>query len=155
MSLVKPSSTEYWQHVPLIKYSIIKKKKTLNLPMDALFQYLSPFILLIWAASWQNQQNSMCAQSDQSLLSAWRKLGSLATYWAHSEDADQTGRMPRLIWVFAGRTVILLVLSWDGSFVYDFLVKRQSIEGQKLLLFSVLYSLMFAKGFALYFSQWI
>ena len=50
-----------------------------------------------WAASWQNQQNGMCAkqrlrsawpsaQSDQSLLSAWRKLGFLATHWAHSED---------------------------------------------------------------------
>ena len=49
-------------------------------------------------------------------LSAWRKLGSLATNWAHSEDSDQTGRMPRLIWVFAGRTLILLVLSWGGSF---------------------------------------
>ena len=35
---------------------------------------------------------------------------------AHSEDSDQTGRMPRLIWVFAGRTVILLVLSWCGSY---------------------------------------
>ena len=31
--------------------------------------------------------------------------------------SDQTGRMPRLIWVFAGRTVILLVLSWGGSIV--------------------------------------
>ena len=51
----------------------------------------------------------------ESLLSAWRKLGSLATHWAHSEGSDQTGRMPRLIWVFAGRIVILLVLSWDGS----------------------------------------
>ena len=40
----------------------------------------------------------------ESSLSAWRKLGSLATNWAHSEDSDQTGRMPRLIWVFAGRT---------------------------------------------------
>ena len=39
-----------------------------------------------------------------SSLSAWRKLGSLATHWAHSEDFDQTGRMPRLIRVFAGRT---------------------------------------------------
>ena len=28
---------------------------------------------------------------------------------ADSEDSDQTGRMPRLIWVFAGRTTILLV----------------------------------------------
>ena len=51
----------------------------------------------------------------ESLLSAWRKLRSLATHWAHSEDSDQTGRMPRLIWVFAGCTVILLVLSWGHS----------------------------------------
>ena len=49
-------------------------------------------------------------------LSAWRTLGSLATHWAHSEDSDQTGRMPRLIWVFAGRTVILLVLLQGGSY---------------------------------------
>ena len=28
----------------------------------------------------------------ESLLSAWRKVGSLATHWAHSEDSDQTGR---------------------------------------------------------------
>ena len=40
----------------------------------------------------------------ESSLSAWRKLGSLATHWVHSEDSDQTGRMPRLIWGFAGRT---------------------------------------------------
>ena len=54
----------------------------------------------MWAASWQNQQNGMCAQrrlkpawasaqSDQSSLSAWRKLGFLATHWAHSKDSDQ------------------------------------------------------------------
>ena len=47
----------------------------------------------------------------ESSLAAWRKLGSLATHWAQSEDSDQTGRMPRLIWVFAGRTVTLFVLS--------------------------------------------
>ena len=68
-----------------------------------------------WAALWQNQQNGMCAQrrlrsawasaqSDQSSLAAWRKLRSLATHWAHSEDSDQTGQMPKLIWVFAGGT---------------------------------------------------
>ena len=32
-----------------------------------------------------------------------------------SEFSDQTGRMPRLIWVFAGRTVTLLILSCCGS----------------------------------------
>ena len=63
-----------------------------------------------WAASWQN---GMCTQRrlrsawasavwSESSLSAWRKLGSLATHWANSK-------------VFAGRTVIMLVLSWGGS----------------------------------------
>ena len=51
----------------------------------------------------------------ESSLSAWRKLGSLATHWAHSKDSDQAGRMPRLIWVFDGRTVILLVMLCRGS----------------------------------------
>ena len=60
----------------------------------------------------------------ESSLSAWRKLGSLATHWAHSEDSAQTGRMPRLIWIFAGRTVILLVLSWGGS--YDTMTQQWS-----------------------------
>ena len=32
---------------------------------------------------------------------------------------DPTGRMSRLIWVFAGRTFILLVLSWGGSFAFS------------------------------------
>ena len=34
---------------------------------------------------------------------------------ADSEDSDQTGRIPRLIWVSAGRTLTLLVLSCRGS----------------------------------------
>ena len=56
----------------------------------------------------------------ESSLCAWRNLGSshVANHWAHSEDSDQTGRMPRLIWVFAGRTSFLLVSSWGDSFVF-------------------------------------
>ena len=38
----------------------------------------------------------------ESSLSAWTNIGSSATHWAHYEDSDQTGRMPRLIWVVAG-----------------------------------------------------
>ena len=79
----------------------------------------------LWAATWQNQQICVCPATTQislgirpvwseSSLSAWRNLGSLATHWAHGKDSDQTGRMPRLIWVFAGRTAILLVLSCRG-----------------------------------------
>ena len=88
-------------------------------------------------ASWQNQLSGMCAQRKQislgirtvwseSSLSAWRKIGSLATHWAHSEDSDQTGRMPRLIWVFAGLSC---------HFV-GFVMRR-------LICFFILYTLLF------------
>ena len=50
----------------------------------------------------------------ESSLSAWRKLGSLATHWA--QRSLWSDWMPRLIWVFAGRIATLLVLSWGGSF---------------------------------------
>ena len=54
-----------------------------------------------------------------SSLSAWRKLGSLAIHLTHSEDSDQTGRMPRLIWVFAGHSChLFLVLSFMVFFQY-------------------------------------
>ena len=39
-----------------------------------------------------------------SSLSAWRNLWPSANHWAHREGSDQTGRMPRLLWVFAGCT---------------------------------------------------
>ena len=55
--------------------------------------YSSLYKFKKWDASWQNQQNEC----------------------AHSKDSDQTGRMPRLIWVFAGRITTLLVLSCRGS----------------------------------------
>ena len=69
----------------------------------------------IWATTWENNKMNVRPASS---VSAWRKLGSSATHWAHSEDSDQTGRMPRLIWFFAGRTLILLVFSCSGSFVF-------------------------------------
>ena len=82
----------------------------------------------ILAASWQNQQNDFAqrrfrsAWPSESSLSAWRKLGSLATHWAHSEDSGQTGWMSRLIWAFAGRTrhfvgsVMRRLIYWSSKF---------------------------------------
>ena len=66
----------------------------------------------------------ICPVWSESSLSAWRNLGSLATHWAHSKDSDQTGRMPRLIRVFAGHTLILLVLSCCGSILFK-IFRRQ------------------------------
>ena len=69
-----------------------------------------------WASA-QSDQSSLCAQwvaKDPSFLHADR------------EDSNQTGRMPRLNWVFAGRTCILMVLSWGGSYLHleEFLDKE-------------------------------
>ena len=79
-----------------------------------------------WATSWQNQQNGMCAQ--RRLRSAWAAAqsdwrlrcvlnGWLRThgFFMQTAKTDQTGLMPRPIWVLTGCTVILLVLSWGGS----------------------------------------
>ena len=75
-----------------------------------------------WLCAQQRLRSAWAsAQSDQSSLSAWRDLGPLATHWAHSENSDQSGWMPRLIRVFAGSSLILLVLSWGGSFFSIFL----------------------------------
>ena len=71
----------------------------------------------------------------ESSLFAWRKLGYLATHWAHSEDSDQTGRMPRLICVFARRRVILLVLSWGGSYIQMFSCHKANDSSHCLALF--------------------
>ena len=51
--------------------------------------------------------------SESSLCAQWVDKDSSFLH-ADSEDSDQTGRMPRLIWVFAGRTLILLVFSCCG-----------------------------------------
>ena len=54
-------------------------------------------------AQWRHRSAWASTQSDQSSLPARRNLGSVAPHWAHSEDSDQNGRIPRLICVFAVR----------------------------------------------------
>ena len=53
--------------------------------------------------------------SESSLCAQWVAKDPRFLH-AYIEDSDQTGRMPRLIWVIAGRTLTLLVLSCRGSF---------------------------------------
>ena len=79
--------------------------------------YFPSLILLLIQRPWSRLMTS--TQSDQSLLYCLheKKLRFLATHWARGEVSDQTEWIPRLIWVFAGRTVMLLFLSWGGSFV--------------------------------------
>ena len=82
----------------------------------------------IWAATWQNQQSDCVPNedSDQPGHPVWSE-SSLCAQWvakdpsflhADSKDSDQIGWMLRLIWVFTGRTVILLVLSCPDSYAH-------------------------------------
>ena len=50
--------------------------------------------------------------SESSLCAQWVAKDS------DSENSDRTGLMPRLIWVFVGREVILVVLSRAGSYIW-------------------------------------
>ena len=76
----------------------------------------------------QNQQNE-CVPSEDSdqhghppsliKIFAVRSMGSYrlkVSSCGQRRLSDQTGRMPRLIWVIAGRTLTLLVLSCCGSY---------------------------------------
>ena len=71
--------------------------------------------MLLWISKWaSSQQNDCaqrrlrsawaCAQSDQSLLCAQWVAKDPSFLHADSKDSDQTGRMPRLIWIFARHT---------------------------------------------------
>ena len=53
--------------------------------------------------------------SESSLCAQWVAMDPRFLH-ADSEDSGQIGRMPRLIWVYAGRTLTLLVLSCRGSY---------------------------------------
>ena len=79
-------------------------------------QYIQTWYSYKIAWAWQYQQNDTCApaktQISLGIPSVWSEY-SLCALWvakdphflqADNEDSEQTGRMPRLIWVFAGRT---------------------------------------------------
>ena len=84
------------------------------------------------AASWQHQQNYLCATSEDSdqpglgirpvwsvsSLSAWRKLWSLATHWTQTKTLIRLGIRPGWSESSLGTHVILLVLSWGGPNVF-------------------------------------
>ena len=62
----------------------------------------------VWAsASAQSDQSSLCAQ--------WVVVGPILLH-ADSEDPDQAGRMPSLIWAFPGRIGDFVRLSCCGAF---------------------------------------
>ena len=80
----------------------------------------------IWAKTWQNQWNEFAPREDSGQPGHLPSVISLAvrmkkpwvlSYPLSPQQRLQTGWMPRLIWVFAGRTLILLVLWCRVSFI--------------------------------------
>ena len=65
----------------------------------------------------------------ESSLSAWRKIASLAIQNAPSDDSDQTVRMRRLIWIFAGQ-ICKKVLS--RAVIYMFSLNVYTYKGVQL-----------------------
>ena len=79
---------------------------------------------------WRLRSAWASAQSDQSSLCTQWVAKDPSFLHADSEDSDQTEWMPRLIWVFAGRKVILLVLSCRGSNGRDDILDNVSMTKQ-------------------------
>ena len=81
--------------------------------------------------------------SESLLCAQWVAKGPSFLH-ADSEDSNQTGRMPRLIWVFTGRTLTWLVFSRGGSFIFIEILfptrearKELDILQQKILVYSL------------------
>ena len=74
----------------------------------------------------------LCAQrtlrSESSLHAQW-VAKELSFLHADSEDCDQTGRMPRMIWVFAGRTCQFCWLCREAAHMTN---RRWDVSGRKL-----------------------
>ena len=88
------------------QFTVIKKKVRVSRDMTKPTKWVCAHRRLrsAWASA-QSDQSSLCAQ--------WVAMDPSFLH-ADSEDSDQTG----LLWVFAGRTAILLVLSCRGSCMF-------------------------------------
>ena len=102
--------------------------------MPQVWVWFLSLLLLLWVVDWGRLIRDMkptewvCPPAKTQISLGFRPVwseSSLCAQWvakdpmflhADSEDFDQTGRMPGLIWVVVGRTLILLILSCRGSF---------------------------------------
>ena len=92
-----------------------------------------------WAASWQNQQNGIRPVWSESSLCVLRIANDPRFLHAENEDSDQTGRMPRLIWVIAGSTchfvgfVARRLNSWIGIMLSIYIQQNWQVQIQEAI----------------------
>ena len=130
------SYTYYWNHKFLfILFTTLKVYQVIH--MSRLVT--KPTKMTVRPAKTQISLGIRPVWSESSLCAKWVAKGP-SFHHADSEDADQTVRMPRLIWVFVGRKVILLVLSRGGSYVF---LSRKPEGFVKYLKFKSILNLVF------------
>ena len=107
----------------LAKWLLLTEPVTLFVPT---VKWLSEHTKVYIIEPRHDKTNKMSARPAKTQISPVWSKSPLCAQWvakdprflhADSEDSDQTGRMPKLIWVFAGRTLILFVLSCRGSII--------------------------------------
>ena len=92
-------------------FQIVKMPATIHILVQ---NYEIPWLFLtflVFKISLTNLQNSL------TFPWPWRTIKFPWLFPDLWPSCEQTGRMPRLIWVFAGSTLTFLVLSCRGSFV--------------------------------------
>ena len=107
-----------------------------------------------WAEERQSQQNDLCAQ--QRVWSAWastqhdRGLRCLPEESLCSklpinctEDSDQSGQMPRLIWVFAGHTFYYGPNFKELEGAYCLCVVHACLHPSQFLIHAIFYELSY------------
>ena len=75
----------------------------------------------------------ICPVWSESSLSAWRKLGSLATHWAHSEDSDQTNAQADLSLRWAHTHFVGFVMRRLISYIFKYQHNRHLRFSRTLL----------------------
>ena len=115
--------------------------------------------LTFWYVRPRKTQIYLRIRAFWSVLFAWRNLASLAIQNAPSKDSDQSARMRRLIWIFAGRAHVRRYVFWRGSsfwrcgpyvgYAFSFKVYWDAFQSESTLSWNVLtlLSSLLSKGY--------
>ena len=131
--------TRSWSHKGGTSRSKTKSSKWHVSPSKT---HISLGIHTIWSESWLCAQ--WVAEDPRFLRAESEDSATLSFHWAHSEDSDKTVCMPRLIWVFAGRTghsesFVMLRFKFLGNHISPFVFRRREASIEFIYLFIIIF----------------
>ena len=128
-----PSVQRYWFWTPVLRGHWLWNNclyygdilSTTDRAVASYWWKYCPLVLLVahqmWAAAWQNQLSvKVCPAKTEPSLCTQRIANDPRYFHMDSEGFDQTGLMPRLIWVFTRRTdhlfgFVMMQLIWSKT----------------------------------------